>query len=158
MTSFNSAAWLNFNAGKANSYRFAEKGSSEADYMKGLLNTAKGVISIFDQNNDQKQSLNEYLNSQRKYAELAMGFDTWDNDGVKERATKRFTERFNQLDVNKDGFIDEKELANELNVIDSLKVTGDRNDGSVGFSSLYCSSIINPEEKLAENYKKLFGE
>ena len=157
MTVFNINAWRDFITGKTSSYRFAPENCSKSEYMQGLLNSARGIISIFDNNKkDMKLDLNEYLTAHRTYNKMNnYGHDFWTNDKIKEEKIKKYSDRFNKLDINQDGFLSEKEIANELSIDDYYKVVGKENDGSIRGN--FWMGNMDHGTKLQENYKNLFG-
>ena len=134
-TIFNMQAWLNYATGKTDSYRFANPENSSdprTEYRQGLMNSAKGIISIFDTvgengKKDGKTSLEEYYNEQNYYMK--------NNPGVTEpydlEAQKyAWKQEFKTLDLNGDGYLDYKERANELTLLDANKSTN-AEDGSI---------------------------
>lgn len=155
MTQFNVDAWLRFCSGKTAGYSFADpeaaakanpnnSKAARTEYRQGLMNTAQGVIGLFDSNNDNKQSFEEYCNEQKRYAELS-GQDNSTFD------TEKWQAEFSALDVNNDNYLDYKERANELSILDQNKDKNEQ-DGSIDTSSF--KRIYNDNKTILPSIMK----
>lgn len=131
MVQFDKNAWLSFKTGQTSGYRFADpigvaRANPEIDsdtakrteYRTGLLNTARGSISIFDKNGDGLLSKQEYISEQNYFHRSMTGQNA---DSLMLR------KEFNCLDLDGDGFIDYKERANEISYLDRTKETNQKN-------------------------------
>ena len=160
MVSFDSSKWFDFQAGKVKSYKFSDNNrdssyASFKQYKQDALTTARGIIGLFDANYDNRQSLEEYFSERREYAKLDMnGWDTWENDNIRKFNEEKYTKIFQKLDVDGDGFLSDKEIANELTLLDSYKSCGNGSDGKIGFT---CDADLRvfSADKIKQNYEEM---
>ena len=112
--------WADYVNGVAAQATFANPKEAEAknpndrfagkrEYRTGILNAAFGRIADCDEDGDGRISYDEYLKSHKGAV---------DKD-------------FKNLDVNGDGFLDKFEIANELNLLDSLSSEDNLPDGTI---------------------------
>ena len=78
-------------------YRFAPKDCNKDEYRKGLVDTSKGIISVFDVDGKKNGKLNkaEYLLKEKKDYELSGGNAEYDE--------QKALDIFETLDINNDG-------------------------------------------------------
>lgn len=135
---FNELLWKQYSTGQVSSFRFADPDNSSdarTEYRKGLYNTSVGRISLFDQNKDGKLSLNEYINEQSSF------LDTASQTLPKAQRTvldnQRANREFKSLDINSDGFLDYKEIASELSLLDQISGETDGKFDSYAHAKLH---------------------
>lgn len=142
--------WADYANGVAVQATFAKPKEAEAknpndrfagkrEYRTGILNAAFGRIADCDEDGDGRISYDEYVKSHKAAVDNATGHDAPinnDDDFVdfcnkQYNANKEQKEDFKNLDVNGDGFLDKFEIANELNLLDSLSSEDDLPDGTI---------------------------
>ncbi|MBQ7449858.1 hypothetical protein IJS77_00445, partial [bacterium] len=161
--------YTDFQSGAIRGFKFANNGCCRNEYRQGVLNAAQTRIFEQDLNKDGVLTLDEFINADnyatqkqdamncQSSAQLAGNY----GDYVKSQAINQEGQikAFQALDVNRDGVLDQRELANEISLMDAL---GDKNgsrDGVVsqrGYESLWCDPNKTPEQQAAmlrENYR-----
>ena len=155
--------YSDFQAGILRNFQFAQ-GINRNEYRQGVLNAAQARLFEQDLNRDGVLTFDEVVNSneyaKRKSdafncqpsAELCGSYQDYaDTQQAKMRIR---AEEFKALDVNQDGVLDQRELANEINLMDRL---GGKEDGIVsqnGFNKLWNNS--DPKQigaMLRDNYR-----
>ena len=132
-------------------YRFAPKDCNKDEYRKGLVDTSKGIISVFDVDGKKNGKLNkaEYLLKEKKDYELSGGNAEYDE--------QKALDIFETLDINNDGELDQEEVATALHSADVSDEKGeDGNIGMDGFAKLFSESKREEnKENLKYNYDQL---
>ena len=157
--------YSDFQAGLLKSFQFARPGCGRNEYRQGALNAARARIFEQDLNRDGVLTLDEFVNAEN-YANqkedafkcqspVYMGsYQDYVANQIKQRTMQ--IEAFKALDINQDGVLDQRELANEISLMDKL---GGRKDGIVsqrGFENLWCrpDSMNQIGAMLRDNYSK----
>ena len=154
--------YSDFQAGMLSKFQFAN-GINRNEYRQGVLNAAQARIFEQDLNKDgvltfdEFVSANEYANKKADAFNGRPASDLGENCrdyALTQQAKMRMqAEDFKALDVNQDGVLDQRELANEISLMDLL---GGKKDGVVsqkGLDNLWGRK--NPAEiadLLRENY------
>ena len=140
--------YSDFQSGAIRGFQFA-KGCCRNEYRNGILNAAKARLFEQDLNKDgvltfdEFVSANEYANQKNNVmnCQSPAGLCSYgDFVNTKQAKMRMQAEDFKALDVNQDGVLDKRELANEINLMDRL---GGKEDGKVtqrGFNALWGNS------------------
>ena len=157
--------YSDFQAGLLRSFQFARPGCGRNEYRQGALNAAQARLFEQDVNRDGVLTLDEFVNAEnyanqkedalKGQSPACMGnYQDYVANQYKQRTMQ--IEAFKALDVNQDGVLDQRELANEISLMDKL---GGRKDGIVsqrGFERLWCrpDSMRQIGAMLRDNYGK----
>ena len=180
--------YSDFQAGLLRNFQFARPGCGRNEYRQGVINAAQARIFEQDLNRDGVLTFDEFVNAENYANQKEDAFKGQANpclgnyqDYVKNQRIQREMqiEAFKALDVNQDGVLDQRELANEISLMDKL---GGKKDGIVsqkGFENLWrrpdsmdkigamlrdnysrfnYKNIGMPWDKFGDNYSRNIGE
>ena len=130
--------YSDFQAGLLRKFQFARPGCGRNEYRQGVLNAAQARLFEQDLNRDgvltfdEYVRANEYVNQKRDAANcrtpIELSGNYHDYTRMQQQKLHMYAQDFKALDVNQDGVLDKRELANEISLMDKL---GGRKDGIV---------------------------
>lgn len=168
--------YADYSVGKKPTYTFAKPDEAAAstgnpraarnEYRKGLLGLSRAIVNPFDLDKDNKLSFSEFgtkeADTTLRYLLAQQGRDIsmlTDSQKRQYLATLKTLQAddikkgFGVLDINEDGFVDDKEIANEISLMDVNDKSGQNGtlDRS-GHDRLYTKSPEILKKELKINY------
>ena len=152
------------------SYRFAPEDANRDEYRYGLDKTAKGLISTFDVDGDGQMSEDEFIHKEKLENDEQTAIFEQEKPNLTSEQIKKFEKelkydeartkgQFNAMDVNGDGKLDNKEIANALLLADANDSEDLETDGTLGVDGL--AKIFSPKktpEKLKEALRQNYTD
>ena len=115
---------------------------SSQKFIDSLLGRGSGYVDLYDTNDDQKISYNEF----EKFEEKDSGQKLTNEEKT---VTKEY---FNRLDKNSDGYIDDKEMASHMYAVARLFDGNKSTTEDITFKEWYAASAMIDDENVKRNY------
>ena len=115
---------------------------SDEEFIQSLLNRGEGYLDMYDKNNDEKVSFEEFIALEEKDAGIELT-----NEEKKE------TEKYFNIIANGDGVIDAKDFASHLTAVARLYDGNTRSSGEeISYKEWFGAQMIGSDENITNNY------